>query len=242
MVFSYSILKVNYQIIKMNYIEKNPWVITFPRQVLWLFIILNIAAILLYPGSTYRDNLTSGYSFSENFLSDLGRTLTFSGEINFLSAQLFNMSLILAGVVFTLFYLHVRKVFNKENLKTLAFIGSFFGMLGGLSLAGVGLTPADLYLDLHIICANWLFRFMFVASIFYTIIIFCHPAFENKYTVGYLVFSITILIYILISEIGPDPKVSYIALVLQVVSQKIILLVFMVAIYIQTLGLEKLQK
>ena len=226
----------------MNNIEKNPWVITFPRQVLWLFILLNIIAMLLYPGSTYRDNLTSGYSFTENFLSDLGRTLTFSGEINFISAQLFNMSLILAGTVFTLFYLHVRKVFNKKNLRTLAFIGSFFGILGGLSLAGVGLTPADLYLDLHIICANWLFRFMCIASLFYTIVIFRHSVLKNKYAGGYMVFTISILLYILISELGPDPKISHFALVLQVVSQKIILLIFMAAIYIQTLGLEKLEK
>ena len=152
------------------------------------------------------------------------------------------MSLVLAGGVFALFYLHMHRTFNVENLRTLAFIGSFFGFLGGISMAGVGLTPADLYLDLHIICANWLFRFMFVASLFYTIVIFYHPTFNNKYSGGYLVFSITILIYILFSELGPDPKVSPVALVQQVVSQKIILLIFMVAIYIQTLGLEKLQK
>ena len=226
----------------MNNIGKNPWVITFPQQVLWLFIILNIAAMLLYPGSTYRDNLTSGYSFTENFLSDLGRTLTFSKEINFLSAQFFNMSLILAGAVFTMFYLHVRKVFNEENQRTLAFIGSFFGILGGLSLAGIGLTPADLYLDLHIICANWLFRFMCATSLFYTVVIFRHPGIENKYVGGYMVFTISILLYILISEFGPDSTISQFALVLQVVSQKIILLIFMLAIYIQTLGLQKLQE
>ena len=226
----------------MNGIEKNIWLITLPRQVLWLFIVLNIASMLLYTGSTYRDHLTLGYSFTENFLSDLGRTLTFSGEFNFLSSQLFNMSLILAGGVFALFYLQVRKVFNSDKQNIFAFIGSFFGILGGISLVGVGLTPADLYLDLHIICANWLFRFMFVASLFYTIVIFRHPTFENKYASGYLVFSITILIYILISELGPGPKVSHFALVLQVVSQKIILIILMLAIYIQTLGLKKLQK
>ena len=105
---------------------------------------------------------------------------------------------------------------------------------------GVGLTPADLYLDLHIECAHWLFRFMFIASLFYAVVIFRHSTFENKYSGGYLGFTFTILLYILISELGPDPKVSQFALVLQVVSQKIILLIFMVAIYIQTLGLQKL--
>ena len=104
----------------MNGIEKKIWLITLPRHVLWLFLFLNITSMLLYPGSTFRDHLTLGYSFTENFLSDLGRTLTFSGEINFLSSQLFNMSLVFAGGVFALFYLHVRKVFNSDKQKILA--------------------------------------------------------------------------------------------------------------------------
>ena len=65
---------------------------------------------------------------------------------------------------------------------------------------------------------------------------------KNKYAGGYMVFTVSILLYILISEFGPGPNVSQFALWLQVVSQKIILLIFMVAIYIQTLGLQKLQK
>ena len=226
----------------MNNIKRNTWLISMPRKILWIFIVLNITAMIFYPGSTFRNNLTSGYSFTQNFLSDLGRTITFSKEINFLSSFLFNISLILAGGVFIMFYLHVRKVFNSGKQNIMALLGSFFGILGGLSLAGVGFTPADLYLDVHIICANWLFRFMFVASFFYTIVIFLHPTFENKYSFGYLFFTISILLYILISELGPGPNVNQFALMLQVVSQKMILLIFMGAIYIQTLGLQKLEK
>jgi hypothetical membrane protein len=206
------------------------WLIELPRLALGVFIILNIIAILSYPGGTYIDHTTIGYSFTRNFLSDLGRTLSFSEEVNFLSAQLFNMSLILAGVIFA------------DNLRTLALIGSFFGVLGGFSLAGVGLTPADIYLDLHIICATWLFRFFFVASLCYSMVIFSHSKFENKYAMGYLVFTFSILLYIIISELGPDPKINQFALTVQVVSQKLILLILMTAIYIQTLGLQKLQK
>ncbi len=120
--------------------------------------------------------------------------------------------------------------------------GSVFGILGGFSLIGVGITPADLYLELHIIFATWLFRFLFVASLFYSIVIFRHDQFENRFMGGYLVFTFSILLYILVSEWGPDPKINQFALILQVVSQKIIILVFMVSIYIQTLGLKKLQK
>ena len=223
---------------KKNYFSL--WLIELPRLALGIFIILNIIAILSYPGGTYIDHATIGYSFTRNFLSDLGRTLSFSDEVNFLSAQLFNMSLILAGLIFSSFYLHVHKVFSIDNLRTLALIGSFFGVLGGLSLAGVGLTPADIYLDLHIICATWLFRFFFVASLCYSMVIFRHSQFENKYAMGYLVFTFSILLYIIISELGPSPKEVPWALTLQAVSQKMILLILMSAIYIQTMGLKKL--
>ena len=59
----------------MNNIQKHLFLITLPRQVLWLFIALNIAAILFYPGSTYRDNLISGYSFTQNFLKPAHRKI-----------------------------------------------------------------------------------------------------------------------------------------------------------------------
>jgi len=225
----------------LNKIEVNLWLIELPRLVLGIFVILNIIAMLSYPGGTFLDGATVGYSFTRNFLSDLGRTLSYPGEVNFLAAQLFNMALILSGLVFANFYLHVRKIFIEDNQRTLALIGSFFGVLGGFSLAGVGLTPADLYLDLHMICATWLFRFFFVASLCYSIVIYRHTQFENKYAMGYLIFTFSILMYILISELGPSPKEVPWALTLQVVSQKMILLILMAAIYIQTMGLKKLQ-
>jgi len=226
----------------MNPFEKNPWLVQFPRIVLGLFIICNIIAMLSYTGGTYLDSFNPGYSFSRNFLSDLGRTVSFSGEINFVSAQLFNMSLILAGGVFILFYFHVWKVFSAYNQKMLCLIGSIFGVLGGLSFVGVGLTPADLYLDFHIIFSTWLFRFFFVTSLCYSWVIFRHSKFETKYALGYIVFTFSILLYILISELGPDPKFGQFSLTMQVVSQKMILFIFMVAIYMQTLGLQKLQE
>ena len=226
----------------MRNIERNLWIIVFPKMVLGLFVVLNIIAMLCYPGGTYLDSLSTGYSFTHNFLSDLGRTMSFSNEVNFLSSQLFNMSLILVGGVLTIFYVHVHKIFSEGNQRIASLMGSFFGILGGLSLAGVGITPGNLYLDLHIICATWLFRFFFMASLCYSLVIFRHSHFENKYALGYIVFTFSILLYILVSELGPDPKISQFALTLQVVSQKMILFIFLCAIYIQTLGLQKLPK
>ena len=205
-------------------------------------IVFNIIAMFIYPGSTYLDNLSPGYSFTRNFLSDLGRTMSFSNEINFFSAQFFNMSLILAGVVFTFFYLHVRTVFYADNQQIVALAGSVFGILGGLSLIGVGLAPADLYLEIHIICATWLFRFFFVASLCYSIVILRHVKFENKYAGGYLIFTVSILLYIAVSEFGPSPKVNEFALTFQVMSQKIILFIFLCTTYFQASCIQNLRK
>jgi len=223
-------------------IDRNLWIIVFPQMVLGLFIVLNIIAMFSYSGGTYLDSLNPGYSFTRNFLSDLGRTMSFSGEVNFFSSQFFNMSLILVGSVFSIFYFHVQRVFSADNQRILSLIGSIFGVLGGLSLIGVGITPADLYLEFHIICATWLFRFLFIASLFYSIVIFRNDQYENKYASGYIIFTFSILLYILVSELGPDPKISSFALTLQVISQKMILLIFMVSVYIQTLGLKRLER
>jgi hypothetical membrane protein len=219
----------------------NPWLTIYPQFILKLFILLNIIAIFCYPGGTYINHSTLGYSITQNFLSDLGRTISFSGEINFLSSQLFNMSLIMAGTIFIFFYVNLRKIFKSNNQKTVAFIGSIFGILGGFSLIGVGLTPSNLYLDLHIIFATWLFRFFLISSISYSFIIFIDKIFPNKYAGGYLFFTLSILLYILISELGPNPKTDLFSLSIQVISQKLILIIFLFAVYLQTIGIQILQ-
>tara|TARA_B100000131_G_C18089681_1_gene601662 strand:+ start:1082 stop:1756 length:675 start_codon:yes stop_codon:yes gene_type:complete len=218
------------------------WLEIMPKVVLLMFIIINGIAIFLYPGSTYRNHNTEGYLFTQNFLSDLGRTYTFSNELNFISSQLFNLSLILAGTIYIFFYFYIQKLFININKQNIAIIGSFFGVLGGVALIGVAFTPANLYLENHILSANWLFRFMFISSLTYTYLILKHPKLKNIYASGYFLFSIIILLYILISEFGPSPKDSDFALLLQVVSQKLILFVFMTSIYIQSLGIKKLNK
>ena len=65
-------------------------------------------------------------------------------------------------------------------------------------MIGVALTPADLYLNNHILFANWLFRFFVIAAACYTIIIFKSELIANKYAIGYCVFACLILLYILV--------------------------------------------
>ena len=140
----------------MNNVHKKAWLITLPRQVIWLFVILNIIAMFLYPSGTHRDNLSSGYSFTKNFLSDLGRSITFSGEINFLSSLIFNIAMIISGGALSLFYFKVRKVFNEDN------IGHYSLSVGEAEFFGSNLwekiltwTPIILYIGPYMDIMHW---------------------------------------------------------------------------------------
>ena len=99
------------------------FIIFLPRFAVFVFIACVTISMELYPGGVYHmvnsegqsmcpggscihpNHLTESYVFSKNFLSDLGRTITHSKENNFISSQLFNMSLILAGIIYIMFYL-----------------------------------------------------------------------------------------------------------------------------------------
>ena len=214
--------------------------IDLPRICLVLFVLLQIISMMTYSGGTLFNPDSSGYSFSKNFLSDLGRYQSWSLENNFIACQLFNMSILIAGGVFTVFYTRVHTIFVLYKYYRIALLGSLFGVLGSISLAAVGLTPADLYPQLHDFSAKWLFRSFFIASICYSLVIFKTSIFKNKYATGYIVFAISILVYILISELGPNPFKSDLALTIQVISQKIILIILFASVYLQTKGLEKI--
>src|SRR3954467_11398630 len=61
-------------------------------------LVLIVIAIALYPGGTHRDSRTSGYSFSQNFLSDLGMTVTPGGHPNSVGARVFTASFALLAL------------------------------------------------------------------------------------------------------------------------------------------------
>tara|TARA_B100000959_G_C14950903_1_gene611855 strand:+ start:751 stop:1431 length:681 start_codon:yes stop_codon:yes gene_type:complete len=220
--------------------KKKFWLVTIPQRTIILFVILNILAMLKYPGGTLLDPSTSGYSFIHNFLSDLGRFVSWNGHYNFYSNLFFNLSMMLTGLVFSIFFFHVRSLFQTENIALywVSIIGTIFGIAGGISMIGVALTPSDLFLPQHIIFANWLFRFFFLSAVCYTILIYITDSIETKYAIGYCIFALLILAYIVISEFGPSPRDNMPALLLQVIAQKSILFCFFMSIYVQTRGIR----
>lgn len=217
--------------------------VQLPQISVYTFIIFNILGMLFYSGGTYFDINNKGYSITRNFFSDLGRSISFSGESNWVSFFFFNSCVVFAGIVFLVFYLNFYKLFMKDKLNiNLALAGTCFGILGSLCLIGVGLTPADLIYEPHNTFATWTFRLFFPCTLFYSIALFRSPHLRNSMAAGYLAWSLLVITYVLVSELGPPSTESQAALLFQVVAQKLIVLTYIINIFYQTYHVKLLYK
>ena len=221
-------------------LKNKTFLVTIPRIAVFIFIGLQITGMLLYPGGTIHDDSTVGYSFTLNFFSDLGTYAAYNNEPNFLSMALFIISLTLVGTTFMLYYLSLPQLFKEDPLNyKLSILGTIFAIGGSIGLIGTGLTPADLVLDTHIFFANNIFYCFMITALCYTIVIYRYNFFEKKYAWGYGIFFILIALYVGVLEWAPPPRSSQPALVFQVITQKLIVLTFCLAIVYQTFGVSK---
>jgi magnesium-transporting ATPase (P-type) len=118
------------------------------------------------------------------------------------------------------------------------------GLLAGFFYAGVGLVPHDLHFATHVFFANSAFLILFFLCILHSITVYHSNFVSNNYVIGYIAFCIVLFIYLYIiffgPQIGPGKIFSEKELILQVVSQKSIVLTFMAAILHQVYGFNKI--
>ena len=206
------------------------WTVYLIRFVSIYFIFGVIVSSYLYPGGNIFDPDQIGYSFSKNYLSDLGGYMSRSGEINFLSSFIFNTSMLFyagSGIAF----LFVPSLFrDNKRIYALAISGSFFYFIACFYFAGVGLTPHDLYQDLHGHFAKNAFRLLIPASIFYVIVLFKSTV-NNKYTLitlSYLFFTFAYVMYqFFIEDAMKNPE----SLMESVTIQKLIAIISTISIF-----------
>tara|TARA_B100000029_G_scaffold516811_1_gene634795 strand:+ start:5277 stop:5969 length:693 start_codon:yes stop_codon:yes gene_type:complete len=221
-------------------IDLNSLILVYlPRVALVLFVLLISIAMMIYPGGTYRDPSTESYIFIENFLSDLGRWSAWNQEKNFYSSLLFSFAFLIVGLVFSIFFWILPSLFLKENFHLATKIGSGAGIISGIFIIGISLTPADIAYTSHIFFSTWFMRFFLIAAFCYTLVFSKSEFMESKYALGYAIFSILIASYILILEFGPSIQESLWALRIQVLSQKLICLSFIISVAFQTIGNKK---
>ena len=208
----------------------NFWPVIVLRFVPLFFIIAVSIGMAFYPGGNIHNADQTGYSLSHNFLSDLGGYQSRSNEVNFISAFFFNMAMFLFASV-GIAFLFVAKLFGEDPLNAgLAKVGSIFFLVGTIFFAAVGLTPYDLYLDLHIFFAVNAFRLMVPGSALYLIILLRSEV-NNRYALfnaTYLTCVVAYVIYQLMSGSALDSPEE---MVRQASMQKLIVVATVMAVF-----------
>ena len=202
----------------------------------FVFLGTLVLAILLYPGTTFHDHTTIGYSMSLNFLSDLGRTLTYLNEPNFFSSVLFVISTISVFIGLTAYFLSFPLVVIKNKISHfLAWFGSIFGIISGISFMGIGFTPDNYYHEWHMIFVHIGFQSFMIVMVLHSISIALNKDGLNKKPILiYFIFGCILGWYIFLLIAGPDLKNPE-NLPIHVISQKITVLGLSVTIFVQSL-------
>jgi hypothetical membrane protein len=234
------------------------YLVKLPLISITIFLIFCVIASFLYPGSEKEiiNYQSDSYSFTHNFLSELGSFKTNTDEKkesiikknNLPSMLLFNIGLILIGATISLFYLKFNQLLVqlKESKASIFYskITKMLGVASGIMFSGVGVVPHDLNFEIHVFFANGGFLLLFFLSVFHTLSIFKSRSIKNKYSLGYLIFCNLLFIYLFIiflgPEIGPNRIFSENDLILQVLSQKLIVLSFVLSILSQVYVINKL--
>jgi hypothetical membrane protein len=205
-----------------------------------LFFVLTLLAMLTYSGGAAFNPDAPGYQFTRNFFSDLGRTVSYSGQPNLLSAILFFFALSLAGFGLVLFFLAFPRFFmHRSYLRVLSLAGSLLGVLAGLCFIGVAFTPANLSREAHIQFVMWAFCLLPLAIFLYTVALFLNRAYPRRYAWLFVAFWLLLTGYYLLLSNGPGIDTPQ-GFVIQVVGQKIIGYASVVCIGLQALGARKM--
>jgi hypothetical membrane protein len=234
------------------------YLVRLPIISITIFFFCCVIAALIHPGS-HKEIIgfqSDYYSFTHNFLSELGSLQTNTDETNPAIIQkdntpsmlLFNGSLILIGATLMLFYVNFKKVFGlvEDSSKSIFYskITMPVGLLAGFFYAGVGFVPHVLHFEAHGFFANYAFLTLFILCILHSLAVYHSNSLSNTYVLGYVAFCIVLFVYLRIifygPQIGPGKIYSETDLMLQVIAQKSIVLTFMAAILHQVYGFNLL--
>tara|TARA_Y100000768_G_C23897101_1_gene643183 strand:- start:103 stop:783 length:681 start_codon:yes stop_codon:yes gene_type:complete len=216
----------------------NFWTVKVIRFVVIFFIIACAISSYFYPGGNIHDSSQLGYSFTHNFLSDLGGFESHSGENNFISSVFFNFSMILFFFV-GISFLFVPILFRENKITFIfAVIGSLFFFIGSIFFAGVGFTPYDIFFDLHVFFAFYSFMLMIPASFLY-LIVFLRSSLSKKYILIIAFFLFFVTAYFTYLNLGESPLLNKDAMITSAIIQKFIAFLSIASIFSLTFGFSR---
>jgi hypothetical protein len=210
------------------------WFRTSDRFALAGAVVLTAASIGLYPGGTFLDESTHGYSFAHNFLSDLGYTVAFNYQRNLAGAILFGLAVVLG--VFTLgtcTVATVRVLSAASAARPFARFAAVVAVLVCVGFLGVAVTPADRLMGLHVAFTFVAFRSFPVVTTLLAAATMRDDRFRTRATAGWVVLSLVLAGVIAVRHLGPSAKTEH-GLTVQVLTQKVMALAVIVVLWLES--------
>lgn len=202
---------------------------------IFIFIIFNTVAMFLYPGGTYLDSTSEGYNFFYNFFSNLGEWTARNGEVNTISATLFNSSLVIFALSYFSFFISFLKLevkYIRSNWLRLFLMASISVSI--LSFIFISVFSAEETSKFwHLVFVKIAFRTLFIHAILQTYIVIKIPKFDQFISFTSLGFTILLFLFLMIMDFGPKALESQEGLFIQVTAQKVIVIAIMIYFFFQ---------
>ena len=196
------------------------------------FVVLSAAAMLAYPGDA-----TPGYSFLNDFFSDLGTTRTRGNLPNLVSMALFVAAVTGAGIGIPLFFFGFARFLEGSHL---ARLGRWFGLAAGLAFIGVAATPWNLFLEPHMAFMQWAFVAFLAASLLHSLAIWRDPRLPRGFVGAFAAFALALASYYALMRFGPSTHTPD-GREIQVAGQKVIVYLMVVGVLLQARAAHRLQ-
>jgi hypothetical membrane protein len=204
------------------------------RGGLLLALLLVVASGLSYPGGTLRDESTHGYSFTHNFLSDLGTTVAFNYQRNVTGAALFGVSVVVGVLVLgSSIAATVRLLSAAPRARSFARLAAVAGVLACVGFLGAAIAPVDRAWRLHTLAGMMGFRSFPVVAALLSIATARDARFRARAAVGWAALTIVVIGLIVASLLGPNPDTER-GLATQVIMQKIMVASIVVVLWFES--------
>jgi cytochrome bd-type quinol oxidase subunit 2 len=197
-------------------------------------LVLLGASIVLYPGGTFLDESTRGYSFAHNFLSDLGSTVALNYQRNWAGAILFGLAIVLG--VFTLgacIVATVRVLSVATAARFLARLAAAGAVLVCVGYLGVAVTPEDRSMGLHLAFGMVAFRTFPVVTTLLALATMRDDRFRARAATGWIVLTLVLAGFIAVGHLGPSVRTEH-GLTVQVLTQKTMALAVIVVLWLES--------
>jgi hypothetical protein len=202
------------------------------------FLLLTAIAMFVYPDGAVYETDTGRYLFFRNFFSDLGATITPSGQPNLASHILFAIALGWVGMALILASSNWKVIVaRRQRGRPAGWVSQAFEIVAGLGFIGIAATPWNLVLDAHNGFVRAAFGFLLVYDLC-LLVIQLRNRWPTVYTAANTVYLLLLVAYVGILFFGPrlDTKNG---LEFQVGVQKVIVYASVINLGLQAISLRR---